>query len=74
MTALNKSRIEHDADYWKKQMEEIAVAAAAKVLHDRRCDDDCGAVIRIQEQLKSDRDRRIDTDQKIELLFKKFDF
>ena len=73
MTAIGNTHGEHDASYWENYISEIAKREAAKVLHDRKCDDECGALIRIQENMKNYKDRHIDTDLKIDLLFKKFD-
>ena len=73
MTTMHNPAGEHDPQFWKKQMEEIARREAAKLLHDRNCGEDCGALIRIQEQLKSGVDKRQEIDTKINLLFTKID-
>lgn len=73
MTTFNNAHPEHDAGFWKHEMEEIAKREAAKILKERKCEDDCGALIRIQEQLKNDKDKISDIASKISSLSTRFD-
>jgi hypothetical protein len=72
MTALHRQS-EHDANAWEATIERVAERVVNKVLKERNCSEECGALIRIQEQLKSENSKHLSTDEKIEVLFKKFE-
>jgi hypothetical protein len=73
MTTFNTHTGEHDPQAWTRQMEEIAKREAAKILKERKCEDDCGALIRIQEAIKNDKDKITDLVNKINSLSTRFD-
>jgi hypothetical protein len=71
VTTLRKS--EHDNNAWESTIERVAERVVNKVLKERNCNEECIALTKIQEQLKHDKDKQLSTDEKIDILFKKFD-
>lgn len=76
MTALPQKgikRTEHDAQAWEHTVERIAEKVVNQVLKERSCTDECTALARIQEQLKSEKDKHLSTEENIKLIFKKIE-
>ena len=74
MTALpHKKSTEHDTQSWEHTVKRIAAEVVHDVLKERSCNDECGALIRIQEQLQAEQNKHLSTEDNIKLIFKKIE-
>jgi hypothetical protein len=74
MTAIpHKKSTEHDTNAWEHTVKRIAAEVVHDFLKERSCNDECGALIRMQEQLHAEQNKHFSTEENIKLIFKKIE-